>query len=151
MEQLPILDQLAKLQEDFEASNTAKATLESTLAELNASVASKDELLKASNEEIAAKAALLDELTNKVSAKDESLAAIQAKVDELTANAKSAEEKAIEIVANQGLSFVPKVDSKMDNSLTPEDARAEYTKLQAESPAKAGEYFQSHMALIFGK
>ena len=140
---MDILSQLEDLKANLQTATESKAALETTLAELNAGIAARDEAATAKDKELA-------DLNAVLASKDESLAAIQAKVQELTAAQKTAEEKAIEIVASQGIAPV-KVDSKSGNELSGDDARAEYARLQKEDPIKAGKYFAANMGRIFSK
>ena len=134
---MDILSELTQLKADYQAAQDLLAANASTVSE-------KDEALAAATQEIEAKASKVTELEALVSSHAEEIKALKQSIASLEASKQTAEEKAIELVASQGIAPL-KVDVAAANeeAISKEQFLATLESLKGDS-IKAAEYFHKH-------
>lgn len=144
-----ILAELTQLKADhsaaqtlLEEAKTAKEAFDGQLAAKHAVIAEKEGAIAKANEAFAAKE---QELAQQVA----DFNAVKAELESLKASQKSAEQKAVELVANQGIAPL-KVDTKDTNAaLTKAEALAQYNAIK--DPVERAHFYHANKATIYGK
>lgn len=140
---MDILSELEQLKADYASAQALIEQAKASNTALETIVAEKDEdISKARKAVVEAQAALAD--------KDIALATLQAQFEELKASQKSAQERAIDMVASQGVKPV-KVDVKAQESpkMTQAEALAKYAAIT--NSKERGAFYAAHRDILFDK
>jgi chromosome segregation ATPase len=139
---MDILADLNALKADYSAAQSLLEEAKTSLETLKATVSEKESALTAANEILAGK-------DKELAGKDTAIADLKAELAALQASQKSAEEKAVDIVASQGIQPL-KVDVKeIAASQNKEELIAQLTAIR--DPKARAEFYFANKAAIFGK
>jgi len=145
---MDLLAELNKLKADFAAYSELLETANSQLAEKDNSIQSVNELLSVANMEIEAKAGKVTELEAVIANHAAEVETLKQTIADLEANKQTAEQKAIELVAEQGVKPV-KVDVQASNAPSKEDLLKEFSAIT--NNIKRAEFWQKHKAALLSK
>jgi len=139
---MDIISELQTLKADYSAAQTLLDEAKQVGESLTASLAT-------SNESIKAKAAELEALNVSLSAKDKELGSLQAELRAMKAAQKSAEEKAVEIVANVGIKPM-KADYSAEAGAM-DKAQVIQGLHSIKDPVERANFYFANKAVLFGK
>lgn len=146
---MDILAELNALKADYSAAQTLLEEAKGAQAAYEAKLTEKDNALTAANEAVAAHTAGVETAKATIANKDAAIAALQAELDGLKATQKTAEEKAVEIVANQGVKPI-KVDASAEaHAKSAEEVKAEYMAIK--DPVERSKFYSANRAAFYGK
>lgn len=147
---MDILEELNTLKAEYTASTNLLETASKEIAELTASVNASAEAVKIANEAITARDGELSFLKDSLNASASEIETLKEKIAELQANEKSAEDKAVEIVASQGVAPIAVKVGEPGAELTTDEARAKYADLSKKNSMEAGRFYLANKNLIIG-
>lgn len=149
---MDLLAEIENLKSQYAAANELFETATAQANEAKSALAAKEQALAALEADKAAAAAQAAEALQakqaELDAKLAAIAALEAAIAELKANAKSAEERAIELAAAQGIK-APKVEAgQAGAALTKEEALEQYANIA--DPVERGLFHAKHRSLLLG-
>jgi chromosome segregation ATPase len=144
-----ILSELDTLKADYAAAQTLLAEAQTAKATLDAQLSDKDSSLAAKDQEISTQADRIAALNADVQERDAKIATLTAAIESLKQAQISAEKKAVEMVAAQGVRPV-KVDKASDiKPATRAEVLGQWQTLTSAQDRAA--FYREHKALINGK
>lgn len=145
-----ILETLNAVKADFKAAEELVAELQGEKETFTSTLSDKEAALTAALETIGAKDALIAELQESLTAKDAEIASLGSVIATLKSEQVTAEAKAVEIVAAQGIAPIT-VDRTAETGklATREEALAEYASLKGAKDKAA--FWEAHKAILIGR
>jgi septal ring factor EnvC (AmiA/AmiB activator) len=137
---MDLLSELETLKADYSAAQTLLEEAKVNLSALQATITEKETALQDAS-------AAIEALNASVASKDSSIADLKAKVADLEAKDKTATEKAVEIVASQGIAPLTVDNTGKGESKTKEEVIAEYKSLKGKAKSL---FYEKNKALIYG-
>ena len=137
---MDLISEFEKLKADYSAAQTLLEEAKDSLSALQSTVADKDNALNDAS-------AAIEALKASAVSKDSSIADLKAKVADLEAKDKTATEKAVEIVAAQGIAPLTVDNTGKGESKTKAEVIAEYASLKGKAKSL---FYEKNKALIYG-
>jgi uncharacterized coiled-coil protein SlyX len=146
---MDILSELNTLKADYSAAQALLEESKHTSEAHNKALAEKESALASLNELSAAQSKDIATLNAVIGGKDTELSNLRAELDNLKAKQKTAEEKAVEMMANVGIKPI-KADQSSKQERKDRD-EVLITLCGISDPMERANYYSAHRATLFGK
>jgi len=146
---MDILSELTDLKAEHSAAQTLLEEAKVSHDTLQTLIADKESQLHASADLVASKEKTIADLGDLIAGKDSAIADLHAQIAALNAKDKTAEEKAVDLVASQGIKPL-KVDAKgMSDAISKEEVIAQLSAIR--DPVERANYYFANKAALFAK